>query len=596
MKLLAQYRRLHSLVHSLGHQPGLPSLAQGMHCSERNMRNLLVKMQAQGWLTWTAGQGRGHHSELVWHATPDEVALNHMADLLREGDLEQAFAQLNPAQRRALSTRLPEYLGAEHSSDRSLRMPLYRQAQSLDPLDAFSRLEAYLVRQIFSRLTEFDSTSHCVVPGLAHHWEATDDARVWHFWLRPGLSFHDGTPLTVHDVAATFLRLRAHCKTYQRLYACIARIEVGGERRVSFHLTESHYLWPRCTANGNSSIVPQVLPPDFGRMPVGSGPFKLVRNNAYQLTFRAFKDYYRERPLLDEIDLWVVEAQGPAPSFDLQFGYNTTGNGADAPAGHTANSRLSEPLAGCTYLVCNPTKSPLLRTTEQRLALGDWVATNTWLAADDPTHTPASGLLPHWKHRHVPAPPSCPIPAGTHLRMVIGHRASIGRMAQDLRARFQAAGVELEFAALPIQEWVNPAHFADADLVLAGEVMQHDLQFGCFDWFSADIMLRRWMPDADVAWLDAALHLAQTEPDEHLRMQMFEDMARTIVCKGLALPLAHETQVLEVAPHVAGARIGPFGFAAFESLWMRHQVPPSAHHAAQPDSQMTAWPLASQRS
>ena len=568
MKLLAQFRRLYTLVHSLGHQPGLPALAQGMHCSERNMRMLLAKMQAQGWLSWTAGQGRGRHSELVWHTSPDALALDHMTDLLREGDLEQAFAQLNPTQRSALSARLPEYLGADHTSQRRLRMPVYRQVQSLDPLDTFSRLEAYLVRQIFGRLTEFSADAHRVVPGLAHHWEAENNAQLWHFWLRPGLTFHDGTPLTVHDVAATYLRLRAECKTYQRLYSRIAHIDVGDDLRVSFHLTEPHYLWPRCTANGNSSIVPRTRAADFRRMPVGNGPFRLVRNNPYQLTFRAFKDYYRERPLLDEIDLWSVEAQGPAPSFDLQFGYNSTGHGTDAPAQHQANTHLREPLAGCTYMVCNP-QTPLFRSVAQRLALGDWVASSTWLAADDLTHSPARGLLPQWKHRPVPAPTSCPISAGTRLRMVIGPRASIGRMAQDLRARFAAAGVHLEFASLPVQDWVDPAHFTHADLVLAGEVMYHDLQFGCFDWFSADIVLRRWMPKAEVALLDAALQRAQTEPDETLRMQMFEDMAQRIVNQGLALPLTHETQVLEVAPHVAGARIGPFGFAAFESLWLR---------------------------
>lgn len=48
MRLLAQYRRLHTLIESIGHQPGLPALARGMHCSERNMRNLLSKMQAHG--------------------------------------------------------------------------------------------------------------------------------------------------------------------------------------------------------------------------------------------------------------------------------------------------------------------------------------------------------------------------------------------------------------------------------------------------------------------------------------------------------------------------------------------------------------------
>jgi MarR-like DNA-binding transcriptional regulator SgrR of sgrS sRNA len=133
----------------------------------------------------------------------------------------------------------------------------------------------------------------------------------------------------------------------------------------------------------------------------------------------------------------------------------------------------------------------------------------------------------------------------------------------------QIGGVTVQFDVLPLNEWIKPEPFAQADLVLTGEVMYHDLHFGCFDWFSANIMLRRWMPTADVAWLDVELHRAQTEADDASRMQMFEGMARTIVRKGLALPLTHETQVLEVAPHVAGARITPYGFAAFESLWRR---------------------------
>lgn len=563
MKLLSQYRRLHALVQGLGQQPGLPALAEGMHCSERHLRNLLARMQAEGWLSWTAGRGRGHRSELRWHATPDALALDQLGELLREGDLERAFAQLSPAQRAALSARLPEYLAAGPAGGRSLRMPLYRPVQSLDPLDAFSRLEAYLVRQIFARLTEFDGGSERVVPGLAHHWEAAEGARLWHFWLRPGLVFHDGSPLGVEDVAATFMRLRAQGKTYRRLYACISGIELdAAEQRLSFRLSEPHHLWPHCTATANASIVPRQRARSFRQMPVGSGAFRLLRHNAHQLTFGAFKDYYRERPLLDEIDLWVLAPQRPAPGFDLQFGYSAD----ETPAARRI--RLSQALVGCNYLVCNPA-SASLHSVAQRLALADWLAGCSWRSSEDVRHTPASGLLPQWQHRPARPSSNCPLAAGSRLRMVIGPRASIGRMAEDLRAYFEAAGLRLEIRALPVQDWAEPGHFADADLVLAGEVMQHDPQYGCFEWFSADLMLRRWMPAAERASLDAALLRVQGEADAQGRMLGFEAMARRLVERGLALPLSHETQMVEVAPHVAGVRIEPLGFAAFERLWRR---------------------------
>ncbi len=560
MKLLAQYRRLHTLVNSLGTQPGLPALALGMHCSERNMRNLLAKMQARGWLRWSAGRGRGHYSQLDWLITPDALALDQMSDLLRQGDLEQAFSHLNEAQRSAFSARLPDYLGIGDATCRSLRMPLYRMVESLDPLDITSRLEAYLVRQVFSRLTEFDPATQTVIPALAHHWEAQHDASVWHCWLRPGLTFHDGTPLRAEDVQVSFLRLREHSKTYRRLYQHITGIEVGADLRVSFHLDAPHHLWPHCLTAASSSIVPTRRGADFSRMPIGSGAFKVVRNNAFQLTFRAFKHYYRERPLLDEIDLWALENTADNPGLDLQFGYNS--------AAGAANTRLSATLAGCTYLVCNPRSAPF-RSQAQRLALADWMAPARWLAPDDPAHRAAGGLLDRWKHRSTDGCAASPFPAGTMLRLVSSKTPEMTALAQAVCARLRAGGVQLTHVELPTSEWKKHAHFEHADLVLTREAMYHDPHFGCFDWFSADIMLRRWMPPRHLAWLDGALYCAQTEAHAGRRMDIFEDIARKLVRHALMIVLTHEVQVLEVAPHVAGVHITPFGFAAFEELWLR---------------------------
>ena len=43
----------------------------------------------------------------------------------------------------------------------------------------------------------------------------------------------------------------------------------------------------------------------FSSMPVGTGPYAVVRNNQNQLKIHAFEDYFGYRALIDEVNVWV---------------------------------------------------------------------------------------------------------------------------------------------------------------------------------------------------------------------------------------------------------------------------------------------------
>ncbi|WP_394781547.1 ABC transporter substrate-binding protein, partial [Undibacterium sp.] len=514
MKLIDQYRRLHTLLQGQNEQPGLPALAQGLHCSERNVRILLGKMQQQGWLQWEAARGRGHLSRLTLLQTPQTAAMERLSGLLEDGELEQAFGSLDNSQRQRLVKRLPEFLGLMDGDSTQLRMSLYRAAQSLDPLDVVSRLEAHLVRQIFARLTEFDPVSRQIVPALAHHWESADGGRTWHFWLRPGLVFHDGTPLQREDVRQTLLRLRDTPFFYQPLYRHLQSVELGGDdgassrlnsrpnSRISFKLAEPDYLWPHRLATANASIVPHSRKKDFSRMPVGNGTFKLVRNNEYRITLQAFKDYYRERALLDQVDLWMMEPPAGTEPFDLQFGHSdttmldTTGKARDV---------LSQSQAGCTYLVCN-SRRPAFAKAEQRLALADWLAPSTLITADDAQRRPAAGMLSGWKHRLAENRRRYTRLQGLQLTLVAWNTPEMKKLAAAIIARLEKAGASVSLTTLPTT--ANASRPAGngwqqhADLVLENEIINADEDFGCYEWFAGDSVMRRWMSDECGAMVD----------------------------------------------------------------------------------------------
>src|SRR5688572_16636977 len=71
-------------------------------------------------------------------------------------------------------------------------------ALTMDPHSQNEGLTNSLNGQVYEKLVKRDR--HLVIiPGLATAWEQTS-ALSWRFKLRPGVKFHDGSPLTVDDV------------------------------------------------------------------------------------------------------------------------------------------------------------------------------------------------------------------------------------------------------------------------------------------------------------------------------------------------------------------------------------------------------------
>ncbi|WP_174875461.1 SgrR family transcriptional regulator, partial [Vogesella oryzae] len=237
MRLEQQYRLLYRQFGDDDAHPGLPALAALLNCSERNVRLQLGKMQAQGWIAWQPGRGRGRRSTLRCLQSPEALALHSVGRLLAQGELEQAFARLPAAQRGQLMAQLPRYLGAGNNR-RQLRIPIHRQLITLDPLTVSSRLEAHLVRQLFDRLCDFDVHSQTLQPALAHAWEPQEQARRWRFWLRPGISFHDGTPLDAAAIAASIRRLDSPASMWRRQYRGLRAIRVHDALSLSFELAD----------------------------------------------------------------------------------------------------------------------------------------------------------------------------------------------------------------------------------------------------------------------------------------------------------------------------------------------------------------------
>ena len=138
------------------------------------------------------------------------------------------------------------------------------------------------------------------VPDLAESLQEVDPL-TYEAVLRPGLHFHDGTPVEAADVVATFDSLRdPHLKSpLAGRYENLDKVIAADNRRVRFTLKRPSAAFPVDLILG---IVPargaaNLDHPDFGRHPVGAGPFKFVEwPDDEHLLLAANPDYYGGPP------------------------------------------------------------------------------------------------------------------------------------------------------------------------------------------------------------------------------------------------------------------------------------------------------------
>ncbi|HET9490628.1 MAG TPA: ABC transporter substrate-binding protein [Methylomirabilota bacterium] len=138
---------------------------------------------------------------------------------------------------------------------------------------------------------------------LAEHAEIAVDFSKAGFRLRPGLTFHDGKPLTTADVKWTYENYRGiHFKTF---HDRLQRIEVVDDRTIIFHFKKP-FLDFLDLFHGGASGIAWIVPKHhyekvgkdaFRSHPIGAGPYKFVSQQAgVQMVFEAWDGYWRRIP------------------------------------------------------------------------------------------------------------------------------------------------------------------------------------------------------------------------------------------------------------------------------------------------------------
>jgi len=166
----------------------------------------------------------------------------------------------------------------------TLHVALREAPPFLDPAQLSVAQGKQISPLIFEGLTQFDAHGR-LQPHLAARWESGVGNQRWQFWLRPGVNFHDGTPLTADAVAAS---LRAANPAW--------RVSASGDS-VVIETTAFDPQLPAELALPRNGIARHA-----GDKLLGTGPFQISQfQPGRALVLAANEDYWGGRPFVDSV-------------------------------------------------------------------------------------------------------------------------------------------------------------------------------------------------------------------------------------------------------------------------------------------------------
>lgn len=250
------------------------------------------------------------------------------------------------------------------------RFPLDSNPPNLDPVKIQDVTSDSIARKIFNGLLRYDKDMR-PAPDLAEavpEWDPA--ANSYTFKLRQGVKFHNGREVKAGDVKYSWERL-LDPEISERLQ--ILEPIVGARDKIEHQAAEARGIevlddyTVRITLTGpsptflceigmvNASIVPREAVEaaersgsSFGRRPVGTGPFTLVkwRENSW-LELARHDDYFKGKPKLDRIVLEII----PDPQTRLDHFTRGGFEVCDIPFGRLKNLREDHP----EWIAQNPT-------------------------------------------------------------------------------------------------------------------------------------------------------------------------------------------------------------------------------------------------
>jgi peptide/nickel transport system substrate-binding protein len=222
------------------------------------------------------------------------------------------------------------------STRKEVRIGVPGLPATVDPMAALEGAGALVARQVFDTLVAYRESSTDVEPALAVRWGVSRDGLVWSFTLRDGARFHDGTPLTAKEAAASFerwLRAEGRPATGGVVWGALLRgvpgvvkdVRAADARTLQVVLAQAYAPLLTVLAHPGFGITKSVTAADGTSVLIGSGPYRIAEAGAGRMVLEAMTGHWSGGARAERLVFLEVgsdehaEAEMDARALDLWF-------------------------------------------------------------------------------------------------------------------------------------------------------------------------------------------------------------------------------------------------------------------------------------
>ncbi|MFE8699928.1 ABC transporter substrate-binding protein [Cytobacillus sp. FJAT-54145] len=566
----------------------MDELSERLRCTKRNAQLLVHKMVDQKLIQWVPGKGRGNKSRLLFLRPVSEVILQKAKQLTLEKKLTEAWELMEQyhSKKYDFNEWLSNRFGMKHEGEKDiLRYPFYRPILQLDPTFVRRRTEAHLVRQLFNTLVKYDVSTRLVIPDLAHFWESNASKDKWRFYLKKGVRFHHGKELTSQDIVFTFDRIKKE-SPFSLIKNVIESATAIEKYVVDISLTEPTSLFLPLICLDSSLIVPSDLEEidqkqSFMSYPIGTGPFRVKKNDTSELILEAHEDYFEGRPHLDKIEIWVW------PDYEKSFVKGTNEPNdiyfMDYEREHHSLTKLTNIEQGATFLTFNlqkdgPLQDQFLRKSIHygidRLKMVHELGGNREM--------PSNGFFPIHSKDSFESTFNLSY-AKSYLARSNYKGELLSIYTYEMKINEQNGhwlvkelvhiGINVQLIVLPITELANHRILHKADMILSGEVFGDQVDLGIIEMFTFEYgFINNHLGVDQRRIVTETLEQCKKLDDLGSRNQALIKLQQQLIEDNQLIFLYHSNQKLQHDLSVNGVMLNAWGKVDFKNVWIKKSL------------------------
>lgn len=473
-----------------------------------------------------------------------------------------------------------------------LRIVAPLQPTSMDPFAGRHGNDHVYLFPAFDSLIDVDLDTLDAKPGLAESW-SFPDPKTLVLNIRPGVVFHDGTPCDAEAVRFNLERAKSHERSNVKIdMKSVESIAVTGPSQVTLKLVkpDSVILMTLADRAGmmSSPTAIKAAGNDYGRAPVGTGPWKLVSwKDNEKLVYERHPQYWaKDVALLDGLEFSVIS--------DVNTGLRTVIAGQNdfvyslapqqKPIIERSGLKMAQGSTLATWQIyLNYSKPPFdnikVRQAMQYAVDRDEFSRLTTAGIAEPTiQTLPRG---HWgydktlegTYRHDPKRArellaEAGYPNGLEVEIYGRNDQRSVQQQEVLIEQYRKSGIRLKFIA--VQPTEVGAKFMGEQLgqalvsVYTGRVDPSQMYTILFDKSSFVNASRIW----GAPGLEAAMEAARAVYDRDARREAVWKVQRIIHEHALYVPLALQPELDAMSKRVQGFKPNLLGKPRFQGVWL----------------------------